>query len=190
MDEVPRLLELPPRPRLEPVFRPEDFFAEERLEDPARLDELPLRPDEDFFEPARPEELPPDERPVVRFELPLPEDVPVRPALLAEPPRADADLEEDFFEADLELDFDPADFDPEDFELDLDPEDLEPDDFAPEDFEPDFADVFFAADLEPEREDADFEADREPDLEPEREPDEPDLDPPLDFEEPDFASSG
>lgn len=146
-------------------------------------DELPPRFDADFFEPDRTEELPADARPVVRFELPRPEDVPVRPVLLAEPPRPEMDFDEDFLEADF-------------FEADLEPEDPEP--------EPDFADVFFELlffeplllelpfdpDFEPAREDEALEPERELDFdpEPERECEEPErLEPPR---EDDFAFSG
>ena len=95
----------------------EDFFEPELLEEPPR--------------PA--DELPPDARPVVRLEDPRPEDVPVRPVLFAEPARPEMDFEEDFFDADLEPDFEPEDLDPEDLEPDFegferDPElDLEAD---------------------------------------------------------------
>jgi hypothetical protein len=131
--------DMPPRPR-DVDFFAEDFFDPERPLVNRLVEDFFA---DDFFAPERPLD---EARPVVRLEDPRPEDVPVRPVLLAELEPRPADWEEDFFDADFDPDFFEADFvpDPEDREL----ADAETD-FAP-DFDPDF-ELDFAPDFEPPR---------------------------------------
>jgi len=121
-------VEAPPRPRLLELF--DEDFAPERLEP----EDLAPERVEDFFAEERPVD---GARPVVRLEVPRPEDGPaVRPVDFTEelredeprevelPPEVDLpeELERDFFE---EADLFDADLEC-DFEFGLEPERLEP----------------------------------------------------------------